>query len=229
MKTTKMAILSAVLLLFTAHLHAESIPGGTVMGKVSDPQTGKPVADATVIFNCQGNQLVFYTNQNGLYNAGNIPAGMYEVTATYMSNKVTVTQVKVSNDMAQELNLALLSGLNMDDVVVEGGPAKKPLLDHFNPTIQTVDRMETSKWPITKVSEIAMNQTGVTEIDGQYFMRGSREGMAYYIDGCKVMGSPNIPMCGLDMHMLYTGYVPPKYGDSLGGIVAIETRNFFGQ
>jgi hypothetical protein len=39
--------------------------------------------------------------------------------------------------------------------------------------------------------------------------------------------SESIPLCGLDTYEIYTGFIPPKYGDTAGGVVVLETRNYF--
>lgn len=90
---TKIKIRAAGLLLLGLLFQCSfaSIVGGSITGQVTDPETKQPVSDATVVFDNQGTQRVFYTNEQGYYYASNIPAGTYVITVSYMSNNLQVT------------------------------------------------------------------------------------------------------------------------------------------
>ena len=75
-----------------------SYSGGNVMGRVTDPDTKAPAGGVTVVLECLGNQMMVTTNDSGYYYASNLPAGIYTVTAAYMSNHSVVTGVKVGDD-----------------------------------------------------------------------------------------------------------------------------------
>lgn len=68
-----------------------------------------------------------------------------------------------------------------------------------------------------------------TSPDGEeLYFRGSRAGsVIYFIDGVKYTGNNvNIPASGLQSVSVYTGGLPAKYGDTTGGVVVIETKNY---
>ncbi|MFY8138858.1 MAG: hypothetical protein ACOVMR_12165, partial [Flavobacteriales bacterium] len=49
----------------------------------------------------------------------------------------------------------------------------------------------------------------------------------YMIDGVKIRENvPNIPSCGISRMAVYTGGLPAKYGDTTGGVIVIETKNY---
>ena len=64
--------------------------------------------------------------------------------------------------------------------------------------------------------------------DGELSFRGSRKGdMIYLIDGIKSTDVYNVPSCSISKMMVYTGGLPAKYGDTLGGAIVVETKGYF--
>jgi hypothetical protein len=58
--------------------------------------------------------------------------------------------------------------------------------------------------------------------------RGARKGdMIYMIDGIKANDVVNVPSVSIGNMMVYTGALPAKYGDTLGGVVVVETKSYF--
>ena len=204
--------------------------GGEINGKVIDSQTKETLPGAVVIFACQGNELYFTTNDNGLYYATNLPAGVYDISVSFMSQKTLVMkQVPLSNgEIRSNIDLTFDPTIKFDDIVVEGGKSRNPLM----PTVITEGETylpETLKhMAITKVTDIPLTGGTVQMEDGKTYVRGAREGaMSYYVDNCKLMGPPYVPVCGLDFFQSYPAYVPAKYGDCLGGVVVMETKSYF--
>lgn len=196
------------------------------MGQVIDPKTKQPVSDATVILENQGSQKMFFTNEHGYYYASNIPAGVYSVTASFLSNSSRVNGVKVGSDESKQVDIDLAVGVNLTEVQVT--EYRIPLLDPLQPEVAAIDRKSIREEGITAVDQIQETLGGAVKIGNEYYVHGARAGsLSYYIDGCKVMGNPDIPICGLDMYTSYTGYIPAKYGDSTGGVVVMETRSYF--
>jgi hypothetical protein len=71
-------------------------------------------------------------------------------------------------------------------------------------------------------SEIKMDE------DGQLMFRGARKGdMIYVLDGIKCNEVFNVPSCSISRMMVYTGGLPAKYGDTLGGAIVVETKGYF--
>ena len=199
------------------------------LGQVTDPVTNKPISDATVVFDCQGSQKVFYANENGFYYASNIPACVYTVSVVYFGKTHTYPDVKVvdGDDMTLNMQLALAEDtLPEIPVVIE----RYPLMDPLNPTVVTMDKKEIGLMVKTDMGSLTEVQAGVTAINGDYYVHGARAGsLDFYIDGCRIMGSPEIPVSSLEVYRSYTGFLPPKYGDTTGGAVVIETRSFFSE
>jgi hypothetical protein len=221
-----------LLLMLCLFLHPAfaALGGGSITGQVTDPETKEPVAFATVILESQGTQHEYTTNEHGYYYASNIMPGIYSITVAFMSKRATTPDVKLSSDEQLALNfeLGVAQAIGPVDIVATKG--RKPLIDPLDPTNALLDRDDIKKMPITNISQVTEQQTGVVQVNGETYVHGARAGsVSYYIDGCLIMGSPDIPLCGLDTYRSYTGFIPPKYGDTTGGVIVMETRNYFSE
>jgi outer membrane receptor protein involved in Fe transport len=71
-------------------------------------------------------------------------------------------------------------------------------------------------------SEIQVSESG------DMVIRGSRPGdLLYLIDGIKTSEIGTMPSVAIGSLTVYTGGIPAKYGDTLGGVVAMETQSYF--
>ncbi|HLP50880.1 MAG TPA: carboxypeptidase-like regulatory domain-containing protein [Chitinophagales bacterium] len=216
-----------LLLLFAAQL-SFALTGGSIMGQVIDPETKEPVGFANVLLESQGTQKAYTTDENGYYYASNIPAGIYTVTVSLMSNKSQITDIKLGNEETLTVNVEFNQSVTLTETVIT--VYQEPLIDRIDAKMGVLDNEALGKMPIQKISQVAEIMPATVKIGNDYYVRGARAGgLAYYIDGGKVMGSPDIPLCGLDTYRMYSGYIPAKYGDALGGVVVIETRNYFSE
>lgn len=208
---------------------AYAATGGSIMGQVLDPDTKQPIEGATVMLDCKGQQTTFTTDSKGYYYASNLPSGTYTMYVSFMSKTSKLENILLVNDDTKELNASLGVAITMPTAVITGKSApRKPLLDKFDPQRKVIDKLDIREMPVQTITQVIPLQAGVVDIDGEVYVHGSRaDGLAYYIDGCKITGNPNVPICGVEMMQVYTGYIPAKYGDTNAGVVAIETRNFF--
>ncbi|MBL7777211.1 MAG: carboxypeptidase regulatory-like domain-containing protein [Chitinophagales bacterium] len=229
MKTLfKAAIAASALFVFC---HTATATGGSVTGIVTDPDTKEPIENATIVFDCAGSQLVFVTDEYGKYAAGNLPACTYKVIVSLLGKSSMLENIVVKNDEHQVLDMRIAGAFDMGPIIVEGKPSRNALFNEVDPIITAYEGDELKKMGnVTRVTDVIQNFAGVVEFDGNMYVRGTRAGsLAYYIDGVKVMGDPNIPLGGVDFFRTYIGFVPPKYGDTTAGIAAIETLSYFGQ
>ncbi|MCW5907111.1 MAG: carboxypeptidase-like regulatory domain-containing protein [Chitinophagales bacterium] len=228
MKTRK-TIFPVMLLatIFSSVTAFAAIGGGNILGQVTNSETKEPVEFASVVLECQGVQKLYVTDEKGFYYASNIPAGVYTITVSFIGKTTQVKDVRINNDETREINISLGSSVTLEPKIVFGKKSEKPLLDKFDPTTKTLDKEDLAHAPVTRVTDIPA-LLNIPEMDGNYYVRGSRQGaLAWYIDGCKITGDPNIPVCGVQLFRTYTNFLPAKYGDTNGGVVIIETRNWF--
>ena len=215
--------------LFCFHPSSASLGGGSVMGRVMDPSSKTPVSDATVVFDCQGNQHVFSTNEKGYYYASNIPPGVYNITVVFLSKSTSIIGLKVSSDQTMEQNFELASAVEDTGVIVYAAHGRKPpLIDPFGDGEHVLTQTDIKEEPVTTIGQLIAQEAGVTEVNGSFYVHGARsDGMAYYIDGYRIMGTAVVPLNGLDTYKSYTGFIPVNYGDATGGVIVMETRSYF--
>ncbi len=104
---------------------------------------------------------------------------------------------------------------------------KVPLFNSYVPSTNAVTTEQIANMPTRSVTDIISTVSGVFQRDeGESVnIRGGRDNAtAYYIDGVKVMGVPNIPTESIERIRVYTGGIPARYGDVTCGVVEIETK-----
>ena len=64
--------------------------------------------------------------------------------------------------------------------------------------------------------------------NNEIVIRGARPGdLLYLIDGVKTSEIGSMPSAAIGRINVYTGGIPAKYGDTLGGVVVMETQSYF--
>ena len=93
----------------------------------------------------------------------------------------------------------------------------------------TTEEIEKSpaKFSVASLATTMSSEVKMSE-DGELMFRGARKGdMIYMLDGIKSNDVNNVPSCAIGRMMVYTGGLPAKYGDTLGGAVVVETLSYF--
>lgn len=201
---------------------------GEIRGKVIDAKTKKPLdfVSVSVFLNGQVKAQVL-TDDDGSYIVKTLQPGEYEVKATFIGfRNAVVTNVEVTSDNITFQNINMESNENgqvLTDVVVV---RKRPLVDPEGKGGGTVTAKEVMRLPQRNVNMIANTFAGVdARAGGTPNFRGARaDGTAYYVDGVRVIGSPNIPQNAIDQVQVITGGTPAQYGDFIGGAIAINTK-----
>jgi hypothetical protein len=121
---------------------------------------------------------------------------------------------------AKELD-AIIFYANKDRIKLEYG---------FLPVLKlTSEEIEHSsaKFDIISLVTTMSSEVKVDE-NGDLMFRGARKGdMIYMLDGMKSNEVFNVPSCSIANLMVYTGGIPAKYGDTLGGVIVVETKGYF--
>jgi hypothetical protein len=220
------------LLIFQTSLFAQSY--GEIQGTVYD-SNGKstlPMAAIRVIAgeNVQG----VVSGLDGRFKIKPLASGTYKVEITFTGYQTQVLEgVIVRPDKITKLAEIVLAELTLDMPTAEVIYWKIPLIDPDNTGMTTIGAEQIEHTSETRnlqgfisksFTEVSTNPEG-TEL----YFRGSRGGTNLYIvDGVKIMGQlPSVPSSGIGSMSVYTGGVPAKYGDFTGGVVVIETKNYF--
>ena len=224
-------ILALLLMTLSSSIIAQT--GGTIKGTVVDeknnPMLFVPVAimqDSTIITSA-------LTDENGEFTIKEITPGTYKVKTSFTGyyNQV-VKSVKVNPDEIRYVNISMTPAANLLGVIDFVVEWKEPA---FNPTMYSVtsisiDQIENSAEGKNDLMALILSTTpGVMPTDDgkDIYVRGSRRGStAYYVDGNRTMGVPEVPGMGISGMEVLTGGVPAMYGDCTGGLVIITTKEY---
>ncbi len=202
---------------------------GRIQGKVIDESNGEPLIGVNIVV--EGTELGAATDENGIYLVPFVPAGIYEVSASYIGyNTVTQKNVIVTSNQTTNLNFKLApSAIIMEPVVVI---AEKPMVIRTSTqTTHTSTAEEISKLPISQINQIVTLQAGVSTSELGTHIRGGRSSeIAYYVDGI-LTKAPHYGQQALQINKeaveeigVITGGFDAEYGEALSGIINIVTR-----
>jgi len=204
---------------------------GEVIGEVVTPETHFPVVGAVVYIEDNGRMYRTKTDVDGRFRISAIPSGAYLMSVREFEDTMKNILVEVPidgffNAGTIEFNSSVLS-LAGGRVIARN---QVKLIDGNLP-VATLTAKEIDKSPakfdlkglITSMS----SDVRQTE-DGELVFRGARKGdMIYLIDGVKTRSAGSVPGASIGKMMLYTGGLPAKYGDTLGGVVVMESKSYF--
>jgi len=206
---------------------------GKLTGTITDEQTGEPLPGANVVL--EGTQRGAATGGEGNYTILGIPAGTYDVRASFVGYQaVTIEDVEINAGYTRQLDFELRAGEQLEEVEVT---YERPLIQDDaigTPKVTSADQI--NNLPLRNASNIAGLQGGVVSNPGsdELFVRGGRdEQVSYYVDGVKVLGGQaNVPTQAIQQQETIVGTIPPRYGDAQSGIISITTKSgadeFFG-
>lgn len=174
------------------------------------------------------------TDLDGKFKLKPLQPGKYAILCSAM----TYVSVEVADIVVSPDKITFIKDIDLNPDTEKLGVAEKivfevPLISPDNTGMQTITAEEIVNQPEVKNigAFVAKTTPGVTaNAEGtELYFRGSRAGASlYFVDGVKIMGrTPRIPQSGIGSINVYTGGVPAKYGDVTGGVIVIETKNYF--
>lgn len=217
------------LLLFAGQTFAQGALG-EVIGTVVTPKDSIPVVDATVYIEDDGKIYRAKTDFDGRFRISAIPLGVYLMSIKQFED--TMHDIYVDVPMESFYNVGVIS-FNSSILSFEGAVVKAPVVRLINgdlpvPTLTAKEIGRSAvKFSIQSLVTSMSSEVRQTE-DGSLVFRGARKGdMIYMIDGVKTRDSGSMPSVSIGKMMVYTGGLPAKYGDTLGGVVVIESKSYF--
>jgi len=202
---------------------------GKIRGMVTDAETGDVLMGANVYI--QGTRLGTAANENGEYVILNVPAGRYEISATFMGyQKVTIENIIVTHHLSTYCNIAMPRRiLEGEELVVV---AERPLIDkNATNDLKLIRTEDLQHIPIRGFGNIVAAQTGAVEDQGYLHVRGGRDDeTAFYLDGV-LMNNPYTRIrtgAVSDMALEEIAYQPggmdAEFGGFNSGIVSMTTK-----
>lgn len=204
---------------------------GEIKGKVFDKDTKEPLPFANVYVKSNGDIVGAQTDFDGKFTLKPLPAGVYDVVISFVGyQQITVIGYEVKPD---EITFAddifLLAGDMLEPFEV---PATKRLIEAETHNKVTINSKEIRNSPVKQ--NLAMVAVGTGQVStsadgGEIYFRGARAGDAIYlVDGVKITsGTPSLPSSGIRSLSVYSGGLPAKYGDTMGGVIVVETKSYF--
>ncbi len=221
-----------IALLFVGQVAAQQALG-EVVGEITEGETSVPMVDATVYIEDGTRLYRAKTDLDGRFRISAVPAGEYMVNVRYYSD--TMKNIPVSVPMNGLGNIGVVafnaSYIELVGTNVTAFTNEVKLIDGNLP-VATMTAKEISVSPVKfdiKSLITSMSSNVQQTADGSLVIRGARKGdMIYMIDGVKVRGDAGqIPSVSIGYMQVYTGGLPAKYGDTLGGVVVIESKSYF--
>lgn len=168
------------------------------------------------------------TDFDGKYIISPLSPGTYNVEISYIGYATqNFTGVTISPSKSTQLNVKLAedNGL-LGEVVIETTAYENPLIDP-DKTGDVVTIEDIAAKPVRGVSGLVAQTASIAQADqgAELTVRGGRaEQTVYFVDGVKVLGTPNISNSAMDQIQVITGGVPAEYGDVTSGVISIITR-----
>ncbi len=210
-RTARRIAAGAVLVLALAPL-ALAQGTGTIAGRVFEADGVTAIIGANVRIG--GTTLGAATDLDGVYRIIGVPAGAYDVTASYAGYpSVTVAGVAVSAGATHTVNFNLIeSTLGSVEIVYEA-----PLVTHDAAgQSRVVTGQDLENLPIRGVAVTVALQGGVVATEGSSDLnvRGGRaEEVQYFVDGVRVTGVLGVNQQAVEQQDILTGWIPARYGD----------------
>lgn len=208
---------------------------GKIRGTVRDSETGMPLIGANVIL--KGTSAGSATNENGQFVIPNIPAGTYEVLATYMGYSTkNFTGLEVFPGQTYELNIELTLASILGETVEVVAEAKRKVVEvREAASVEKISAQEITTMAVSNVYDILANTAGIVETRGGnnqgIHVRGGRSGeVAYFVDGVIINdpvdneASLDIDKYSMQSMQLKLSGMEAEYGDAMSGVVDIILR-----
>lgn len=214
--------------LFSFTIFAQST-FGDVIGTVIDVNTKQPIpmVNAKIIDNDKIYEA--YTDNLGRFRITAIPAGQYSLILKFKNDSALYLTVDVPIDGYASLGNVYYGDRThtTKEIVIKEklklkyGELPRPEFSH-NDIKHAPNKFNISAMATQLSSEIKMAD------DGELIFKGARKGdMIYVLDGIKLNQVFNVPSCSINKMTVYTGGLPAKYGDTLGGAIVVETYGYF--
>lgn len=213
-------------------LFAQSSPG-EIQGKVFDKKD-VPSYSALIWVESKGDLIKTGVDDDGRFVLKPLDAGNYTVhvkneTDTFKFN-VTVNSNEIFRLPTIDFSSEEFKSTQMDEFTKIHYIDPLIRIDQASMEIMRAKELEHSpaKRDIRQIIGSQTSGVKVTE-SGDAYVRGSRaDAIIYFVDGVKLLeGFKSPPASAISSVAVYTGGVPAKYGDCTGGVVVVETKNYF--
>ena len=205
------------------------VASGDVIGTIVSGKNNQPIIGAKTLILDNGRRYQGISDEDGRFRMVAIPSGKYTMLIYYLGDTMSNIQVDVPIEAYCNLGTIEFESKIVSHKGIKFTP--KATIKFGEIPVQEITAMEIKRSPV-KFDVKALVTTMSSEVklseDGELMFRGARKGdMIYVLDGIKSNEVFNVPSCSIARMMVYTGGLPAKYGDTLGGAVILETKSYF--
>ena len=205
---------------------------GEVTGTIVEYGSTRPAVDAKIVINDGTRIYQARVDLDGEFRISAIPAGKYLLKIVYQADTMSNIPVDVPMDGIARLGVVQFESkiTEVEGAVVIGTSNDMKLIDGNLPVTKITAEEIGQSAVRTNIKDLITSVSSNVQqaADGQLVFRGARKGdMIYMIDGVKTSDAGTIPSVSIGYMMVYTGGLPAKYGDTLGGVVVIESKSYF--
>src|SRR5687767_676733 len=202
---------------------------GSIVGRVTDAQTGAPLAGVSIKLRDLPHSTV--TGADGRFVVGAVPAGERELRAELIGYKpVEIERIQVRTSSSAEVAITMQTApVALPGVIVQA-ERRRLVEPEVSTTHEVVVAREIRDLPVDRIEEIIELTTGVS--DGHF--RGGRVGQeVYVIDGLALKNQFEASTQGFGLELsptsldeidVITGGFGAAYGSALSGVVSYSTR-----
>ena len=205
---------------------------GRIVGRVTD-SAGNPLGFTNVIIAGEGQ----IADEDGRYSFDAIPPGTYSVRFVLISyEEKTVDGVQVAAGETKRVDAQLTESVIGETEVYEFTADKIDALRKLeSQSIRTIDtQAQTKIRAINTTQEAIATQAGVTQLAGDFFVRGGRSGETKtVVDGMPVSdafsgsggtGTLDIAIASQEGLNFLTGGFDAEYGNAQSGVIEVATK-----
>ncbi len=218
------AVVFLVLLFSTSTVFAAT---GLLVGKVTDEETGEPLAWVNIVF---GDGYGGFTFEDGTFKIKG-PPGKYTVKAMMMGYKPQEKKgVVIKAGQTTKINFSLKTTIvdKTEEIIVEAG--RKQIDVKSSDVRHAVSDDELQDLPVDNIDEALALKTGIIKTGDELHVRGGRGGeVSYLIDGVPVNdplggGKISVGLMGSSESEIITGGMSAEYGNAQSAVVNVSTR-----
>ncbi len=236
-------IVSIILCLTTSITFSQT---GIIKGKVTDKQSEKPIAGATIeLIGVENNATI--SDEEGNFKLSNVPLGRQNVQVSFIGyENAFISEIEVTTGKESVLVITMTEKFNtLEQVVITGGVQNKAkaINKMAAVSVRQFSAEEANRYAggRSDVARLASNFAGVATADdsrNDIVVRGnSPSGLLWRIEGIPVpspnhfatLGTTGSPVSALNPNMLsnsdfITSAFPAEYGNALGGVFDLGFR-----
>ncbi|MBS3767238.1 MAG: TonB-dependent receptor [Candidatus Cloacimonetes bacterium] len=231
MSKIRSLIFLGVLFLFVGTSFLSAATTGKIAGRVTNAETGEPIAGANVII--EDEQMGAACDGNGRYIIINVPPGTYNVRAQLMGyQSVTKTDVTVNLGLTTTLNFELKqTDTQIEGITVKSG-GKNLVKQDITGSESVVTSESMENMAVENIQDVIAVTAGAVGSGQNMHIRGGRSNeVVYTIDGMSV-SNPVDQGFGMDLDMssvsdmnISTGGFTAEFGNAQSAIINLVTRS----